>query len=428
MSDFILINDDLRTMQIPDSIKILGDDVNKIVFKMPKEYKGFDLSTFQPRINYMNAAGYGDLYIAEDLSIDDEDPSLMSFTWLVGRTACAYKGQTRFVVCLKLFDGTDDAEVIKEFNTTVYSLPVLEGLETLDAVVQKNPDIIEYILQRLQDAGVIDPNDYYTKDEIDEMLPRTTQSKTVEGQIVHVVDAVPQAVEDFKAYDASNNVLPVVDLSIANKNLFRIDLIGDLVISKGVTFDRKSDGSIQCSGTSTGTDAKSSCNIHKNVFAVGNTYTLSTSKVTGFAAVMLSFTYADNTTEDVVALNASKTFTISKAVSSCVGSIVVQDTGCTVDGEVVYPQLEIGSTATTFAKNVHNVMVFDGSVMPVLPASISNVWSRTDAVKKLEMEYEADIVLEKIDEYANDNLKGTTVNGVLVATYNGLGTVALGIG
>ena len=144
MPDYIVINDDLRTMTIPDNIKILGvesdDDVNKIPFQMPKEYCGFDLSQFSVRINYMNANGEGDMYIADDVEVDGDDPSLMTFTWLVGRTACAYKGNVNFIVCLKKFD--NDSNVIQEFNTTVYSLPVLEGLETTEAVVQQNADII----------------------------------------------------------------------------------------------------------------------------------------------------------------------------------------------------------------------------------------------------------------------------------------------
>ena len=162
-NDYIVINDDLRTMHIPSSIAILGvesdDDVNKIPFTMPKEYCGFDLSEFEARINYMNPNGTGDLYIVDDLAVDGDN---MTFTWLVGRNACAYKGNTKFIVCLKKFD--DDQNVVQEFNTTVYNLPVLEGLETTEAVVQQNPDIIEYMLKLIEEAGIIDLDDYYTKE------------------------------------------------------------------------------------------------------------------------------------------------------------------------------------------------------------------------------------------------------------------------
>ena len=164
----IVINDDLRTMQIPASITLLGvesdDDVNRIEFQMPKMYGSVDLSSFEARINYMNANGDGDLYIADDLAVDGEN---MTFSWLVGRNACAYKGKVSFIVCLKKFNS--DSVVIQEFNTTVYNLPVLEGLETTEAVVQQNPDIIEYILTHMSDGS----------SEI---------SATAAGKIIHVVD------------------------------------------------------------------------------------------------------------------------------------------------------------------------------------------------------------------------------------------------
>lgn len=166
MPDYIVINDNLRTMQIPESIVLLGvesdDDVNKIPFQMPKEYSGYDLSQFSARINYMNANGDGDVYVVDDLTVDGDDPSLMTFTWLVGRTACMYQGNTKFIVCLKKFADDGSGDVVQEFNTTVYSLPVLEGLETTEAVVQQNADIIEYLINLVHDAGVVDPDDYYT--------------------------------------------------------------------------------------------------------------------------------------------------------------------------------------------------------------------------------------------------------------------------
>ena len=159
-------------MQIPESITLLGvesdDDVNKIPFQMPKEYCGFDLSTFSARINYVNANGDGDIYIIDDVSVDGDDPSLMNFTWLVGRNACAYKGNTQFIVCLKLFD--ENSTVIKQFNTTVYSLPVLQGLETTEAVVQQNADVIEEILKMIEEAGSIDLSNYYTKAQVDALI------------------------------------------------------------------------------------------------------------------------------------------------------------------------------------------------------------------------------------------------------------------
>ena len=456
MPDYIVISDDLRTMDIPSNITLLGvesdDDVNKIYFQMPKEYSGFDLSTFEARINYMNANGDGDIYIVDDLEVDGD---LMNFTWLVGRNACMYKGDTKFIVCLKLFN--EDAEVIKEFNTTVYSLPVLEGLETTEAVVQQNPDIIEYLMNLIEEAGIVDPTNYYTKSEVDALIPTrlpnpnpivingqsydgsdevemtiTADSEVLtaaSGKMIHVVDAVPEeAVTSLKLYDSNSDEVAEAEIAVTNKNLFRIDLLESHVVSKGVTFDKQTDGSIQCSGTSTGTYAMTSCDLDKDMFMVGQTYTLSSGKTTGYTYVQLILNYTDDSTDYIVARNSARSFTLAKEVESCVASVQLTDSGVTVYNEVVWPQLEVGSTSSTFVINTYNSMTFDGSALPVLPAAIANLWANDDNVANIEMEYESSVIDKKIDEYVNLNVKGaSSVAGTLVATHDGLGTVTLGI-
>ena len=456
MPDYIVISDDLRTMDIPSNITLLGvesdDDVNKIYFQMPKEYSGFDLSTFEARINYMNANGDGDIYIVDDLEVDGD---LMNFTWLVGRNACVYKGDTKFIVCLKLFN--EDAEVIKEFNTTVYSLPVLEGLETTEAVVQQNPDIIEYLMNLIEEAGIVDPTNYYTKSEVDALIPTrlpnpnplvingqsydgseevdmtiTADSEVLtaaSGKMIHVVDAVPEeAVTSLKLYDSNSDEVAEAEIAVTNKNLFRIDLLESHVVSKGVTFDKQTDGSIQCSGTSTGTYAMTSCDLDKDMFMVGQTYTLSSGKTTGYTYVQLILNYTDDSTDYIVARNSARSFTLAKEVESCVASVQLTDSGVTVYNEVVWPQLEVGSTSSTFVINTYNSMTFDGSALPVLPAAIANLWANDDNVANIEMEYESSVIDKKIDEYVNLNVKGaSSVAGTLVATHDGLGTVTLGI-
>ena len=454
----IVINDDLRTMQIPSDIALLGvesdDDVNRIQFQMPKEYCGFDLSEFEARINYMNANNVGDIYVADDLAVDGDDPSLMNFTWLVGRNACAYKGNTNFIVCLKKFD--TDGDVIQEFNTTVYSLPVLEGLETTEAVVQQNADIIEYILQRIQEAGLIDPDDYYTKQEVDALIPTELPNPeklvingqeydgssevemtivatsevvaTASGKIIHVVDAVPEAVESLQLYDAYDEPIASAEIAVTNKNLFRIDLLASQVVSKGITFTKNDDGSITANGTSTGTYAMTSCNLDKNMFQIGNTYTVSTSKTVGYTYIQLLLTYTDNSVDYIVARNSARTFTIAKEVASCVASVQITDSGVTVENETVYPQLELADAASAFVMNTYTSLTFDGSVMPVLPTSISNLWANDDLVANIVMQYEADTVMRKIDEYVTANVASGTQGGALIATHDGVGTVTLGLG
>lgn len=458
MTGYIVINDDLRTMQIPDGI-ILGvesdDDVNKLQFQMPKEYCGFDLSQFSARINYMNANGDGDVYVADDLEVDGDDPSLMTFSWLVGRNACAYKGKTQFIVCLKKFANDGSGDVVQEFNSTVYSLPVLAGLETTEAVVQEYPDVIEYLINLIEQSGTIDPTNYYTKTEVNNLIPTKLPNpeslvingteydgsepvdmtieaasevlQSISGQVIHVVDAMPQAVEGLELFDENDVQVASAEIAVTNKNLFRIDQLDDHVVSKGVTFDKQEDGSIECSGTSTGTYAMTSCSLDKYMFAVGNTYTLSSGKTIGYTYVQLIMNYTDGTTDYIVARNSARSFTISKPVDSCTASVQLTDSGVTVNNETVYPQLELSSSASAFVNNSYTTMTFDGTSMPVLPAAISNLWANDADVANIEMQYEADTVLGKIDDYVTRNVTGAAVNGSLVATHDGNGTVTIGL-
>lgn len=421
-NETIVINDDLRTMEIPSSIVILGvesdDDVNKIPFQMPKEYCGFDLSTFEARINYMNANGVGDLYIVDDLAVSGDN---MTFTWLVGRNACAYKGNTKFIVCLKKFD--NDQNVVQEFNTTVYNLPVLEGLETTEAVVQQNPDIIEHILAMIDEAGIVDFSNYYTKAETDALKlanpykltingveydgseavemtiegGSTGSTETASGQIIHITDAVAnQPIKELTLYDSNESEVASAEVAVTNKNLFRLDQIASQTISKGITFDKNTDGSIHAYGTSTGTYACAQCNLDKHMFVIGETYTISSGKTTGSLYVQLTLNYADSTTDYLVASNSPHTFTLAKEVTSATASVQITSSGVTID-EYIYPMIELSDIASEFVNNAYEAITYDGSTIPSLPASISNVWSNDDSVEDIVMEYFNDPVLGKVN-------------------------------
>lgn len=145
----LVIDNDLRKIIIPPSVKHLGvesdDGVLRLDFRMPRMYGVIDLSTFKIRVNYMNANGEGDAAVAQNVAISDE---FITFSWKIERHAAAYKGNVHFIVCLKNMDLS--SVITEEFNTTVSTLPVLEGLETTERVAQQNPDILENILARLE--------------------------------------------------------------------------------------------------------------------------------------------------------------------------------------------------------------------------------------------------------------------------------------
>ena len=141
--NILTIDLNARVINIPKGITNIGvmsdDDVLRLNFSMPRYYGEYDLSEFQMQINYLNAKKYGDVYKIEDAVVDTDT---ITFSWLVGRYAVTYVGEIRFNLCFKKYDTTDTSVVIQEFNTTPAALPVLEGLETSEAIVQEYADIL----------------------------------------------------------------------------------------------------------------------------------------------------------------------------------------------------------------------------------------------------------------------------------------------
>ena len=83
--------------------------------------------------------------MVEDVQTDGD---YITFSWLIGPDVVAYKGQIKYIVCAK--NGAT-----AEWNTTLAEGTVLEGLEATDEVVERNPDIIEQILTRLDNVTEI---------------------------------------------------------------------------------------------------------------------------------------------------------------------------------------------------------------------------------------------------------------------------------
>lgn len=150
VNDIFTVNPESRIITVPESEKIFGvyndGNTERKHFRCPKIVgDNIDLSTMHLYINYQNANGQKYPYLVEDVQTDGD---YITFSWLIGPDVVAYKGQVRFILCAK-----KGAEL--EWNTTLAEGTVLEGLEATDEVVDRNPDIIEQILTRLDNVTEI---------------------------------------------------------------------------------------------------------------------------------------------------------------------------------------------------------------------------------------------------------------------------------
>ena len=152
---FLIIDHDFRTIDIPPNKKLLGvtsdERINYLYFKGPQYYEGSDLSTFAIRVVYLNARGESDIYVAPEVNVVDGE---LRFTWEVGRHACLYSGNVRFIVQAVLTDS--DGYILKKYNTRIHSLPVVEGIEPDEGILLANYDLITQFAKNIQRAYKID--------------------------------------------------------------------------------------------------------------------------------------------------------------------------------------------------------------------------------------------------------------------------------
>ena len=423
----LIIDKDLRTIIIPSSVKNLGvesdDDVLRLKFSMPRMYGDVDLSDFSIYINYMNAKNTGDVYVVDDKTIADDT---ITFSWLVGRVALAYKGSVRFIVCMKKHD--DNSNVIQEYNTTIASLPVLEGLETGETVIQQNPDIIEMLLTS------------------SEPLVGTTQTVTP-SQVLATIkvgrDIVLQYTDSyygafvFSAFNAnerlgivvSNSILPQMDgltgtlLGFIEDNtwLFKVtktatkDDVGTAV-NEALTaakasgeFDGKSAYSYAQDGGYTGTEAEFAAKLAAEKFAnpypltftgaVSETYDGSTplsveipSGGSGGGGALSGLTIADNYDIELI----SHVIIDQNNIPTAGITVTQKDDGSpfAYDGLLIWTDAKSASSYTTFNfngytnypiemthgnKNLLSVYITDGTTMSIIIDRIRNIIKQSHA-------------------------------------------------
>lgn len=149
---YCIIDAESRKITVPDEYKLLGvesdKDVERVYFKCPKVVgDGIDLSTLGLRINYQNADGQKDSYPVDDLTVENE---FITFSWLLSRKAVAYKGTVKFIVCAVRIG--DNAEISNEWNTTIASAEVLEGLEVDFSSIpdEEGKDLLESLIAQSQ--------------------------------------------------------------------------------------------------------------------------------------------------------------------------------------------------------------------------------------------------------------------------------------
>ena len=184
------INADTRSITVPESEKIFGvesdQNVERKKFRCPKIVSdNIDLSALQLYINYENGNGEKDAYMVQDASVDG---NYITFSWILSRNVTAYRGTVKFIVCAKKADSSGNLS--NEWNTTIAEGTVIEGLETVPYIAENNPDVIGYLLDRM--------------DEVEKLTTPETMQKYVNAYLAeHKIETNPYIGKTIVAFGDS---------------------------------------------------------------------------------------------------------------------------------------------------------------------------------------------------------------------------------
>ena len=141
------INPDSREIIVPEKYKVLGvfsdEKVTKIPFTCPKVVgNNVDLTEYNLYINYQNASGASNAYLIDDIAVSGDN---ITFSWLLSRYVTMSPGVVKYSFCAKKLDGDT---ISNEWNTTIATGVVIQGLEATREIIEENPDIIEALISK----------------------------------------------------------------------------------------------------------------------------------------------------------------------------------------------------------------------------------------------------------------------------------------
>lgn len=152
---YCTIDPETRVITIPPEYQLLGvesdEKAERLYFQCPKIVgDNIDLSTLGLRINFQNANMQKDQYIVDDVQVSGD---MITFSWLLFRRVTQYRGDVSFIVCAVKTAGE---AITNEWNTTLATAQVLEGLEVETELPEEETDVVNQLIaiatQRLTDV------------------------------------------------------------------------------------------------------------------------------------------------------------------------------------------------------------------------------------------------------------------------------------
>ncbi len=392
-SAYFVIDGEARTITPPSTFKHFGvesdEKTARIWFEAPQIVgDNIDLATLNLRVNFKNANGDKDIYIVDDV---EADGSNIRFSWLLSRKVTLYKGTVSFIVCaIKTSSG---GEVQNEWNTTLCTGSVLEGLEATSPEVEESAsDLISQLVDMINGAT----NDVNNAKA--EALSDIEDAKEEALSAIGKADTTPLA-NSLKA-TASGEVVRVDDVSPL-EHTAKVKISGENIDMTTVTVTRCGKNLLNFTPYTTNSEGATTQTFEAPILPVGATFFLHGFFDDGgaLASGNCAFVFRKGSTQ---LLNTAPNVAVTVTEEIAQADTVAIYTNATVAGKTVAKfQIEIGTNpsdyeqykeATTYTPDA------DGTVDIVSVSPTMTLLTDTAGVN-IELEYNQDI------NAAMDNVK-----------------------
>ena len=184
-----VIDENLRTISVPSNGVVFGvvedKNVNYINFQTNRYYNGFDMSTFQFRINYVNANGNMNYYDVTDVTLSEDD--VIRFTWLLESDVTAYVGNVMFSVQLFKLNGS---EITQNFHTTNATGKVLDGITVNQHITpEQQRDLLSHFYELM---------DQYALNKVDDIVEECKPA--IDQYVSEKIEEINGEVDSWKSY------------------------------------------------------------------------------------------------------------------------------------------------------------------------------------------------------------------------------------
>ncbi len=141
-----------RYMTVPEELKRIAvqydHNIETVTFDCPRYWDEHDMSTMRVYVNYLRPDGESGSFLCEPVTIDASDSSIMHFNWTLSNHATMIQGMLSFLVCVKELDA--EGNELHHWNSELCTdVTVSAGLEVVETILAKYPDIITQLLTRM---------------------------------------------------------------------------------------------------------------------------------------------------------------------------------------------------------------------------------------------------------------------------------------